>query len=159
MSQPSRRRAVSNYETTAQKVSGLAGPRVNKVLNALENIGNLGPLIHQYSKENDVDVNQLITNLLDPIREAMSRTQIRLQTAKARDRREKNEGIENRPPVRKAIENSQRATAHVKKAHNKKKVPDPQTTRPRANSEPGEWKKPWNEVSGGSFGLGKSRKH
>jgi hypothetical protein len=26
-------------------------------------------------------------------------------------------------------------------------------------TEAGEWKKPWHEVSGGAFGLGKSRKH
>ncbi len=29
----------------------------------------------------------------------------------------------------------------------------------RASEFPDEWKKPWNEVSGGAFGLGKSRKH
>jgi len=41
----------------------------------------------------------------------------------------------------------------------KRERPHSHTTSFPEDSELGEWKKPWNEVSGGSYGQGKSRKH
>jgi len=58
-----------------------------------------------------------------------------------------------------AFQRPKQSSKSVVATQYKKKSRKNEAHNQRTSEFPDEWKKPWNEVSGGAFGLGKSRKH
>lgn len=76
------RKKVDPNESDAQKLVRLSGSRVTSVLARLEMVGNLGPILHKVASENNIDPNQIITQILGPVIEKFNAMKQSLETGK-----------------------------------------------------------------------------
>lgn len=64
-------------ETKRAKLNRLGGPRVNKALNALDKVADLGPLIHEAAKEG-VNVEAVVGKIQSAIAERFKSMSVKL---------------------------------------------------------------------------------
>lgn len=77
------RKAVDPNETNAQKLVRIANGRVTAVLDKLEKVAEMGPLVHKVAREADADPTSIVAQILGPIVEKYKAMQQSLETGKA----------------------------------------------------------------------------
>ena len=76
------RKGVDPNESQSQKLVRLAGGRVTQVLDKLDKVGNLGPIVHKVAAEAGIDAEAIVSQILGPIVEKYKAMQQSLETGK-----------------------------------------------------------------------------